>query len=127
MLKGEEKKKSRSVCKRCGIRCFRGRCLADSNRRARFCRPVTKPLIQGTISLFAVQRYDDYFTLPNKLATFFVEWLFLFDLRRQLSSAEIYFATTDYIYSGRQFAVFPFVALYFATLQVVHIFVKNEW
>ena len=25
------------------------RCLADSNRRRRFCRPVTKPLIQGTI------------------------------------------------------------------------------
>ena len=26
------------------------RCLADSNRRRRFCRPLTKPLIQGTIS-----------------------------------------------------------------------------
>ena len=24
------------------------RCLADSNRRAWFCRPVTQPLIQGT-------------------------------------------------------------------------------
>ena len=24
------------------------RCLADSNRRRRFCRPLTKPLIQGT-------------------------------------------------------------------------------
>ena len=27
------------------------RCLADSNRRTRFCRPLTKPLIQGTIPL----------------------------------------------------------------------------
>ena len=26
------------------------RCLADSNRRRRFCRPLTKPLIQGTVS-----------------------------------------------------------------------------
>ena len=25
------------------------RCLADSNRRRRFCRPLTKPLIQGTL------------------------------------------------------------------------------
>ena len=25
------------------------RCLADSNRRAWFCRPVTQPLIQGTM------------------------------------------------------------------------------
>ena len=28
---------------------FKWRCLADSNRRRRFCRPLTKPLIQGTI------------------------------------------------------------------------------
>ena len=28
---------------------FLGRCLADSNRRRRFCRPLTKPLIQGTV------------------------------------------------------------------------------
>ncbi len=27
------------------------RFLADSNRRTRFCRPLTKPLIQGTDSL----------------------------------------------------------------------------
>ena len=27
---------------------FSARCLADSNRRRRFCRPLTKPLIQGT-------------------------------------------------------------------------------
>ena len=25
------------------------RCLADSNRRTWFCRPLTKPLIQGTV------------------------------------------------------------------------------
>lgn len=35
---------------------FMWRCLADSNRRRRFCRPLTKPLIQGTISLFAVAK-----------------------------------------------------------------------
>ena len=29
---------------------FFWRCLADSNRRRRFCRPLTKPLIQGTVS-----------------------------------------------------------------------------
>ena len=29
---------------------FHPRFLADSNRRTRFCRPLTKPLIQGTIS-----------------------------------------------------------------------------
>ena len=29
---------------------FWWRCLADSNRRRRFCRPLTKPLIQGTVS-----------------------------------------------------------------------------
>ena len=28
---------------------FLVRFLADSNRRTRFCRPLTKPLIQGTI------------------------------------------------------------------------------
>ena len=33
------------------------RFLADSNRRTRFCRPLTKPLIQGTnISFFACYR-----------------------------------------------------------------------
>ena len=31
-----------------GISDFSVRCLADSNRRRRFCRPLTKPLIQGT-------------------------------------------------------------------------------
>ena len=34
-----------------------GRCLADSNRRRRFCRPLTKPLIQGTILDLRLQRY----------------------------------------------------------------------
>ena len=37
------------------------RCLADSNRRRRFCRPLTKPLIQGTILSKRMQRY--YFSL----------------------------------------------------------------
>ena len=33
------------------------RFLADSNRRTRFCRPLTKPLIQGTnVSIFACNR-----------------------------------------------------------------------
>ena len=32
------------------------RFLADSNRRTRFCRPLTKPLIQGTnVSFFRLQ------------------------------------------------------------------------
>ena len=32
------------------------RFLADSNRRTRFCRPLTKPLIQGTnVSIFRLQ------------------------------------------------------------------------
>ena len=48
------------------------RFLADSNRRTRFCRPLTKPLIQGTnISFFAasfvsrlrLQRYDYFLNL----------------------------------------------------------------
>ena len=30
------------------------RCLADSNRRRRFCRPLTKPLIQGTVASFLI-------------------------------------------------------------------------
>ena len=32
------------------------RCLADSNRRRRFCRPLTKPLIQGTVPCLRMQR-----------------------------------------------------------------------
>ena len=45
------------------------RFLADSNRRTRFCRPLTKPLIQGTLSLaifvsrLRLQRYDIFFNL----------------------------------------------------------------
>ena len=48
------------------------RFLADSNRRTRFCRPLTKPLIQGTnLSFFAasfvsrlrLQRYDYFLNL----------------------------------------------------------------
>ena len=45
------------------------RFLADSNRRTRFCRPLTKPLIQGTlllaifVSRLRLQRYDIFFNL----------------------------------------------------------------
>ena len=46
------------------------RCLADSNRRARFCRPVTKPLIQGTIYLNMMQRYNVCCNLPNVASSF---------------------------------------------------------
>ena len=67
---------------------FWWRCLADSNRRAWFCRPLTKPLIQGTTIIYnltncnlrllpfaqiAVQRYNDYFILPNNPTIFFEE------------------------------------------------------
>ena len=30
--------------------CLFARLLADSNRRTRFCRPLTKPLIQGALN-----------------------------------------------------------------------------
>ena len=49
------------------------RFLADSNRRTRFCRPLTKPLIQGTnistfslasfVSRLRLQRYDYFLNL----------------------------------------------------------------
>lgn len=45
------------------------RLRAESNRRTRFCRPLTKPLIQGTLSLaifvsrLRLQRYDIFFNL----------------------------------------------------------------
>ena len=52
------------------------RFLADSNRRTRFCRPLTKPLIQGTnvfnflwpivVSRLRLQRYN-YFLNPQVL------------------------------------------------------------
>ena len=51
------------------------RCLADSNRRAWFCRPVTQPLIQGTIVLLNadanVQHFFELPTIRNKISYFF--------------------------------------------------------
>ena len=52
------------------------RCLADSNRRRRFCRPLTKPLIQGTMAVISdlrLQRYNINSYLPKLLSTFFVQ------------------------------------------------------
>ena len=56
------------------------RFLADSNRRTRFCRPLTKPLIQGTnistfslasfVSRLRLQRYD-YFLNLQAFSAFF--------------------------------------------------------
>ena len=56
------------------------RFLADSNRRTRFCRPLTKPLIQGTrlvivgVSLKRVAKVQLFFKpaipLPKKIAIF---------------------------------------------------------
>ncbi len=40
------------------------RYLADSNRRTRFCRPLTKPLIQGT-GLLSVDKGNAFF-VKNK-------------------------------------------------------------
>ena len=37
------------------------RCLADSNRRSRFCRPLTKPLIQGTKLTGVNMRFPEKF------------------------------------------------------------------
>ena len=52
------------------------RCLADSNRRKRFCRPVTKPLIQGTIAfLFAVAKVLLFFHLTKFSLPFFCIFL----------------------------------------------------
>ena len=57
------------------------RFLADSNRRARFCRPLTKPLIQGTLSFsFAMQRYTFFLICKNtqmKISSF-VAFIFAF-------------------------------------------------
>ena len=48
------------------------RFLADSNRRTRFCRPLTKPLIQGTISFsIALAKVVIFFFLPNFAEPFF--------------------------------------------------------
>ena len=50
---------------------FLQRSLADSNRRARFCRPLTKPLIQGTIFGFVCAKVCA-FILPCKFYHFFL-------------------------------------------------------
>ena len=53
------------------------RCLAESNRSTRFCRPlpnrsVKTPFVsEATISELRVQRYYFYLVPPNFLATFF--------------------------------------------------------
>ena len=67
-LRTNKTKKPRSVHYK-QLRGFPLRFLADSNRRTRFCRPLTKPLIQGTLSLaifvsrLRLQRYDIFFNL----------------------------------------------------------------
>lgn len=59
------------------------RFLADSNRRTRFCRPLTKPLIQGTlllsifVSRLRLQRYDIFFNLQI-FCYFFLTFLHFF-------------------------------------------------
>ena len=56
---------------------FLKRCLAESNRSTRFCRPlpnrsVKTPFVsEATISELRVQRYYFYLVPPNFLATFF--------------------------------------------------------
>ena len=45
--RGHEGYKNRKLFKTSVLKSFL-RFLADSNRRTRFCRPLTKPLIQGT-------------------------------------------------------------------------------
>ena len=56
---------------------FLKRCLAESNRSTRFCRPlpnrsVKTPFVsEATISELRVQRYNFYLVPPNFLATFF--------------------------------------------------------
>ena len=67
-------KKKREQAVVCSL--FRWRCLADSNRRRRFCRPLTKPLIQGTMAVISdlrLQRYNINSYLPKLLSTFFVQ------------------------------------------------------
>ena len=53
------------------MRCFLWRSLADSNRCARFCRPVTKPLIQATVSVFATAKIDLFYELCKIIVDFF--------------------------------------------------------
>ena len=58
------------------------RFLADSNRRTRFCRPLTKPLIQGTIFFsFAVAKVVQILKLPTIHSNFS---LYFFSLHRTL-------------------------------------------
>ena len=58
---------------------FLWRCLADSNRRRRFCRPLTKPLIQGTIC-FGIEVFSNagakvlrFFETTKFFSYFFVQ------------------------------------------------------
>ncbi len=53
---------------------FFWRSLADSNRCTRFCRPVTKPLIQATFRDFALQIYCCFLTCATLSAHFFAEF-----------------------------------------------------
>ena len=55
------------------------RFLADSNRRTRFCRPLTKPLIQGTIFLVCGCKGSTNFEITNYPQQFFFV-LFFFTL-----------------------------------------------
>ena len=48
------------------------RYLAESNRPSRFCRPVTKPLIQGT-SQNCDAKVILYFVISNFFCTFFIK------------------------------------------------------
>ena len=62
------------------------RCLADSNRRRRFCRPLTKPLIQGTISLFAVAKLVKLSFPAKYFLLFFHNSYFFFSFLMSVSS-----------------------------------------
>ena len=54
------------------------RFLADSNRRTRFCRPLTKPLIQGTIFPVCGCKGSTNFETTNYPQQFFFVLFFLF-------------------------------------------------
>ena len=70
--RGHEGYKNRKLFKTSVLKSFL-RFLADPNRRTRFCRPLTKPLIQGTsisfffaasfVSRLRLQRYDYFLNL----------------------------------------------------------------
>ena len=58
------------------------RFLADSNRRTRFCRPLTKPLIQGTVVLsfpFDTAKVVLFYYMQNFLPLFFSLTLIFFE------------------------------------------------